>query len=162
MTLPLLPLNQEVSTSDDWYTPVRVFDALNFQFSIDVAAPPGGVPWVPADRYFTRADDGLAQDWSGTVWCNPPYSNPEPWITKLASHGDGIALVPGDTSTGLFHDVIVNEASLLCFIRGRLRFVRGCPDSTSARFSSVLVAFGPVASSVVSDAAASLGWVVEP
>ena len=29
-------------TSDDYYTPPSVFEALNVQFDLDVAGPPGG------------------------------------------------------------------------------------------------------------------------
>lgn len=81
-----LPVDAVEVTSDDCYTPRWVFDAMGLRFDIDVAAPPGG-PWhVPCDRYFTAADDGLAQPWVGLVWCNPPYSNFAPWAEKFARH----------------------------------------------------------------------------
>ncbi len=35
-----------------------------------------------AEHYLTVADDGLKQDWVGRVWCNPPYSDIEPWVVK--------------------------------------------------------------------------------
>lgn len=42
-------------------------------FTLDVAAAAHN---TKCDRYFTRADDGLAQSWAGErIWCNPPYSN---------------------------------------------------------------------------------------
>lgn len=42
------------------------------KFDLDVAAAPHN---AKAERFYTRADDGLAQDWTGErVWCNPPYS----------------------------------------------------------------------------------------
>lgn len=49
----------------DWWTPVWVFDALGETFDIDVAAPTGGVPWIPALKHFTKEIDGLKQDWGG-------------------------------------------------------------------------------------------------
>ena len=55
-------------TSDDYYTPKWVFDALGLQFDIDVASPVGGISWIPAKRYFTQYDDGLLQDWGGGVF----------------------------------------------------------------------------------------------
>ena len=70
----LFTVEQEQKTSNDHYTPKWVFDLLGVQFDIDVASPPGGVPWIPCDRYFTQVDDGLTQDWHGLIWCNPPYS----------------------------------------------------------------------------------------
>ncbi len=34
-------------------------------------------------RYYTPAENGLAQPWDGErVWCNPPYSSIEPWLEK--------------------------------------------------------------------------------
>ena len=66
---------------------------MGLTFSMDVAAPPGGVPWVPATRFFCEADDGLAQRWRGRVWMNPPYSKPKPWVEKFLAHGNGVALV---------------------------------------------------------------------
>lgn len=60
-----LPADAFQATSDDCYTPRWVFDAMGLDFDLDVAAPPGG-PWhVPAKRYFTAEDDGLAQGWGG-------------------------------------------------------------------------------------------------
>lgn len=35
-----------------------------------------------AERYLTKADDGLTYQWRGNVWCNPPYSDIAPWIEK--------------------------------------------------------------------------------
>ena len=86
------------TTSDDYYTPKWVFDALGLQFDIDVASPVGGISWIPANQYFTLYDDGLAQDWNGRVWMNPPYSKPLPWIQKFIENENGVALLP--TSTG--------------------------------------------------------------
>lgn len=77
-------------TSDDCYTPRWLFDAMGLRFDLDVAAPVGG-PWhVPCERYFTPVDDGLAQEWDGLVWCNPPYSRYAPWAERWAAHDRGV------------------------------------------------------------------------
>ena len=57
-----------------WYTPPSIFELLNIEFDLDVCAPQGGVPWIPAKDYFALPTDGLSQPWVGKVWCNPPYS----------------------------------------------------------------------------------------
>lgn len=48
-------------------------------FDLDVAACAES---HHAPRYFTKADDGLRRAWSGRVWCNPPYSDIAPWVSK--------------------------------------------------------------------------------
>lgn len=82
-------------TSDDYYTPLFIFEALGVKFDLDVSGPPGGVPWIPAQRTFSILDDGLFQDWEGQkVWMNPPFSKPTPWIEKFIKNNNGIALLP--------------------------------------------------------------------
>lgn len=63
----LFGVPQTQLTKDDYYTPREVFERLGLTFDLDVCAPPGGVPWVPARRYYTTADDGLSQPWFGRV-----------------------------------------------------------------------------------------------
>ena len=79
---------------DEQYTPKWLFDRMGTQFHLDVAAPKGGAVNVPADKYYTVEDDGLAQDWARLVWMNPPYSKAKPWVNKFIEHGNGIALLP--------------------------------------------------------------------
>lgn len=85
-------------TSDDYYTPAWVFEALGLDFDLDVASPPVAPPWIPARRRYTIVDDGLAQPWEGRVWMNPPYSKPAPWVEKFLAHGHGVALLPATNS----------------------------------------------------------------
>jgi phage N-6-adenine-methyltransferase len=91
---PLFKMAQAGVTSDDFYTPKWVFDALKVEFDLDVASPPGGPAFTPCKRFYTQLDDGLSSDWVGTVFMNPPYSKPAPWVERFLSHGDGIALLP--------------------------------------------------------------------
>jgi phage N-6-adenine-methyltransferase len=92
--VPLFAEVQGQPTRDDYYTPPHVFERLGLRFDLDVASPPGGVSWVPADRFLTMAEDGLSAPWSGRVWMNPPYSNATPWVRRFIEHGHGVALVP--------------------------------------------------------------------
>jgi len=136
-------------STDDWYTPSWLFDIMDVRFDLDVAAPPGGVDWIPADRYYTAADDGLAQPWKGFVWCNPPYSAPYQWALKWAAHGDGLILLRADMSTGGPFAAFA-AASSLFVPKGRLRFVNGFGGSTSSTtFSTVLLGVGKTADAAI-------------
>lgn len=51
-----------------------------FHFTIDAAASPQN---ARLPRYWTEEIDALTCTWRGErVWCNPPYSNIEPWVQK--------------------------------------------------------------------------------
>lgn len=54
------------SRSDEWPTPQWLFDALNqqFGFNLDPCATHDNAKCA---RYFTRVEDGLAQDWGSDV-----------------------------------------------------------------------------------------------
>lgn len=90
----LFPMPQTGTTSDDYWTPKWVFDALGIEFDLDVACPPGGPPHTPAKAWYTQETDGLASPWWGRVWMNPPYSKPTPWVHKFLQHANGICLLP--------------------------------------------------------------------
>ena len=95
MTQPrLFNTRQEGVTSDDYFTPKWIFDALGIEFDLDVACPADGPLYTPCKAYYTQEDDGLAQCWSGKVWMNPPYSEPNLWVQKFIEHDNGIALLP--------------------------------------------------------------------
>ena len=69
---------------DDRGTDQEFFDSLSARFggfTLDAAAAEHN---AKCERYYTRADDGLSQPWSGRVWCNPPYSR-VPGVSDLGS-----------------------------------------------------------------------------
>ena len=52
------------SESENWATPQQTFDNLNyvFNFALDACADPIN---HKCEKYFTKEDNGLEQDWSG-------------------------------------------------------------------------------------------------
>lgn len=108
-------------TADDCYTPRWVFDAMGLHFDLDVAAPVGGPLHVPASRYLTAADDGLTSEWSGVVWCNPPYSNFGPWAHRWSRHDAGALMgtyTPGTSWTPAVFAAAEAVALITCeFVR---------------------------------------------
>jgi phage N-6-adenine-methyltransferase len=145
--------------SVDWWTPPEVFDKLNIEFDIDVASPIGGIDWIPAKKYYTEQDDGLTQDWEGTVWMNPPYGIATgSWLNRFVKHGDGIALVFARTDTRWFHNYAL-KADALLFTKGRLKFINPERNDTSTSASgSLFVACG--SKSVKALKNSNLGWFV--
>lgn len=118
-------------------------------FTLDVAAAPHN---AKCGRFYTLADDGLTQPWTGAVWCNPPYSDLAAWVSKAWDewNGAGQLRLPNDR-TGLPSRIVMlvpanrteqrwwqdfvepyrdRPASPLRveFLRGRMRFDR--PDWT--------------------------------
>lgn len=136
----LFPAAQTKSGNDDWYTPKWIFDKLGLTFDIDVAAPPGGIDWIPAKRFYTMADDGLSQPWDGLVWCNPPFSKLTPWVDRWIEHGNGILLTPFGRSKWL--DRIWESSAIILNLPTDLRWQK--PDGTycAMSFGVVLWAMG--------------------
>jgi hypothetical protein len=127
---------------DEWNTPRHIIDALG-PFDLDPATPPQQ-PWPTARRRFTRADDGLLQQWRGFVWLNPPYSDVRPWLAKLAEHGAGIALVPASTGCRAWAASVYPAAAGVAFHIARIKFcdARGSSAKYNAGFYSAFVAYG--------------------
>lgn len=128
--------------SNVWLTPEPIVRALG-AFDLDPCAA-ADRPWDTARHHIAPPDDGLAVDWSGRVWLNPPYSELGRWLGKLADHGQGTALVFARTETVWFVEHVWLRATALRFLHGRLHFC--LPDGTRARGNagapSVLVAYG--------------------
>jgi len=134
------------SATDDWGTPQDLFDRLDneFGFQLDVCASDEN---HKCSKYFTPADNGLAQDWSGICWMNPPYGRTiKEWMRKAywasISGATVVCLVPARTDTAWWHDyAMLGEVR---FLRGRVKFTTsGGGVQGSAPFPSALVIFRP-------------------
>ena len=138
--------SRRAGNTDEWLTPPTLLEALGAPDAFDLD-PCSAVnqPWATARRHYTIHDDGLAQEWHGRVYCNPPYgSQTGRWLERCAGHGDAIALIFARTETRMFHDHVWDRADAVLFLRGRLTFFNadGSPAKNSAGASSCLVAYG--------------------
>lgn len=126
------------SNTDLWETPQDFFDSLNreFHFDLDACALPEN---AKCERYFTPEEDGLKQEWNGTVWCNPPYGRQiGKWVEKAyKSDCTVVMLLPARTDTRWFHDYIYGKAEIR-FVRGRLKFGE---SENGAPFPSMVVIY---------------------
>ena len=138
----------EAVTTNDYYTPKWIFDAMSLEFDIDVAAPVQGIPWIPAKRWFSQADDGLTQDWGGAlVWMNPPYSQTTPWVHKFIENNNGVTLLPITKTKWFWLLWQISDAVLM--LPTQLKYVR--PDESRADISpqSCLFALGDTATNAL-------------
>lgn len=128
------------SKTDMWSTPQAFFDKYNdiYNFNTDVCASPEN---AKCKHFFTEADDGLAQEWTGTCWMNPPYGRKIiHWMRKAyESSLEGttvVCLVPSRTDTKWWHEYAMKGE--IEFIKGRLKFGGA---KSGAPFPSAVVVF---------------------
>lgn len=113
--------NTNTDNNDEWLTPPGIISALG-EFDLDPCSPINR-PWDTAKSHYNVNDDGLLQEWVGRVWCNPPYGRETfKWLDKLATHGNGTALIFARIETIGFHEQIWNKAHSIFFFKGRLKF----------------------------------------
>jgi len=129
------------SRSEEWSTPQALFDELDrkYHFTLDPCAT---LENAKCKRYFTKAEDGLKQDWTGRVFMNPPYGREiGKWVRNAYEESRAhaqlvVALLPSRTDTSWWHDYCLKGE--IRFIRGRLKFGNA---KNSAPFPSVIVCF---------------------
>lgn len=108
-----------------------------FGFTIDAAASSEN---ARLERFWSIEQDGLAQSWGEErVWCNPPYSNIEPWIIKARHEVDAdliVQLLPANrTEQGWWQRQVEpyrdgNGGRLRVeFLPGRMRFLKPGADA---------------------------------
>jgi site-specific DNA-methyltransferase (adenine-specific) len=133
-----------------WPTPQWLVDQLAEEFA------PGGFGLDPAataanakaPRFFTEADDGLAQPWHArAVWLNPPYgktSTPR-WLAKARAEVDCghaglvVCLVPARVGTAWWRHYEDDPAAFMRVI-GRIKWR---PDvRRDSAFDSAIIVFG--------------------
>lgn len=132
------------SKTDLWATPDDFFNKQDsiHGFTLDPCATEENAKCA---QFYTKEDDGLAQDWGrNVVWMNPPYGREiKHWMKKAyESSKQGatvVCLVPARTDTAWWHDYAMKGD--IEFIRGRLKFGG---SKNSAPFPSAIIVFNGV------------------
>lgn len=119
--------------NNEWYTPPEYIEAGRLvmgQIDLDPASSEIANQIVKASCYFTTESDGLAREWAGRVWMNPPYAAEliGKFSDKLIEHftdGDvteAIVLVNNATETAWFQ-AMLGQSSAVCFVKRRVKFL---------------------------------------
>jgi len=146
----------KVHLKDEARTPPGLFRRLNERFHFDIDAACTVDNCLCRFGFASDFQEGntLKIDWCNppdfksfpTIYCNPPYSNPAPFVEKayMESLKGAIVvmLLPADVSTSWFH-LYCMEAAEWIIIDGRVRFNNpdGTPMQGSPKFGSIVVVF---------------------
>jgi ParB family transcriptional regulator, chromosome partitioning protein len=152
-TLPIFPdlAAPATLTPDDRYTPRHLIEAARQALGgidLDPASSAEANAVVQAARYYTIADNGLAQPWRGRVWLNPPYSDPLPWLQALVAHvqssqvAAALALLPCAGSPR-WARLAWAQAAGVCLLGQRVQFWPRRRDAESNDRDNVVFYFGP-------------------
>lgn len=119
--------------SDNYKTPKAFYEQLNNEFNFTFDPCP-----------YKSIFDGLTIDWNGIIYCNPPYSNIEPFIKhginqiEIGNATKIVYLIPIRSDTKYWHNLIMPNYSEIRFIKGRLNFNE---SKSPSPFPLVLIIF---------------------
>lgn len=122
-----------------WRTPPWLLAQVNRRWPIDFDPCP----------YPKQDWNGLQIPWHGTAWVNPPYGfQPAQWIEKTLDEIDAgrvqrvVVLVPSRTDTIWWHELVIPNATTICFIKNRIQFDHdGVHHKNHPAFPSVILEF---------------------
>jgi len=139
-------MNAATERSQEWETPKWLFDQLNdeFKFTVDAAATAAN---TKLPRFWTEAEDGLAQSWLGErVFVNPPYNEIAAWAGKASFYTAALVVMiaPVFTDQRWFHTCCKLSNAEVRLIRGRVRFEIDGKPAGSPRFPSMVVIWRPI------------------
>jgi phage N-6-adenine-methyltransferase len=137
---------------NEWFTPPEWIERARTvlgEIDLDPASHVIAQETVRASKFYTIADDGLAQQWAGRVWMNPPYARAmlQPFVDKLlAAYAAGdvsaaLILVHAYTDVSWFHSA-ARAAAAVCFPRRRIQFIAPSGEKCAQMNSQAFFYFG--------------------
>lgn len=139
----------QTSKTPEWYTPDTIINQVIKLYStidLDPCTNSKTNPNVKADAYFDISDDGLNQNWFGSVYVNPPYGREVgKWVDKCIEEytnkrvDEIILLVPARVDTKWFAKI---ANYYWCSVSGRLKFKSPTGNSDPAPFPSAIIYMG--------------------
>jgi phage N-6-adenine-methyltransferase len=109
---------------NEWQTPSWLYQLLDKEFYFDLD-PAATAENALTARYFTKEMNGLAKEWHGTAFVNPPYSQLFRWVKKAYEEADTgratvVILIPARTDTRAWWQYV--RWGDVRFLPGRLKF----------------------------------------
>lgn len=165
------PVRGTTGTGDnEWYTPVEHIERARRvlgTIDLDPASSDLANETVRADSIFDEEMDGLAREWHGNVWLNPPYAQPaiEHFARKTVSEWEAgritaaIVLTHNYTDT-IWFQLLAKSATALCFTKGRIKFYNPDGDIAAPTQGQAFFYFGKDAASF-HEQFRDVGFVVE-
>jgi hypothetical protein len=145
---PAVPPSLPDGDGDEWYTPRKVLDAVAALAADGIDLDPCYAPRSLVDaRHVIDArsgGDGLHDSWpgDGLVWCNPPYSDVEPWLRRCCNASvsrDVVLLIPMRPETKAWQQWVWGSGAVVVIHTGRLSFV--ATDGTTPGGGMITTAF---------------------
>lgn len=118
-----------INVSDTWATPNNVITGcekfFDIKFTLDACATKID---KKVDKFISPEQDTLITDWgiNNTVWFNPPYSNPLPFIKRaieMSMDNDIVMLLNCDNSTKWFALAVEYATDIVFILNKRIGFI---------------------------------------
>jgi phage N-6-adenine-methyltransferase len=112
-------------------TPPWLYDHFDreFHFTCDAAASATN---HKHPNYFDKQRDGLAQEWQGVIWLNPPYNDIERWLQKVWKSAQNgctvVVLIPLWTNMDWFQTIAIHAHIRLLSLRPSFAGHKGKPS----------------------------------
>jgi len=118
--------------NNEWYTPIQYIELARQvlrEIDLDPATNDIAQNKIKAVKYFNEEINGLAHEWHGNIWLNPPYAQPaiSDFINKIVDEvhagrvKSAIMLTHNYTDTAWFQKAALS-ATAICFTKGRIKF----------------------------------------
>lgn len=138
---------------DEWYTPLPYIAAAREVFGGPIELDPASCEFanqvVQAERFFTKKDDGLKQEWiANTLWMNQPSSDPlvRQFTSRLVDEfaagrvKQAVMLQNSATDTEWFHQIA--PLAMTCCPRGRINYYNTAGKSKANRYCQTFFYLG--------------------
>lgn len=158
------------SGQNEWYTPPDIIEAARRvmgEITLDPASSAIANRIVGATYFYTCDDDGLSQDWTGCVWLNPPYSQPEIGQFSDKVHQEihrieQLSVLVNNATETVWFQKLLEIADAVCFLKSRVKFldINLKPNGAPLQGQAILYV-GPNTDAFCTEFS-SLGAILEP